>query len=122
MEDFHTSLQKVPIYLKTYELYKTFYVYLGSFPRKDRYSFGQKCEAMLSELLEAVILASSLSKQEKLPILKKASLKVDVLRSLFRLGKDLKIIDNKKYMLLEKLLSEIGKMFGGWIKNTSNQL
>src|SRR3989344_649181 len=106
MNNFHISLQKTPIYLRTYELYKVFYGYLSSFPRKDRYALGQKCEAVLSELLEAVIIAGSLSKQEKLPILKKASVTIDVLRALFSLGKDLKIIDNKKNMVLEKLVTE----------------
>lgn len=119
MPDLHTSLQKIPIFVKTYELYKIFYEYLSSFPRKDRYTLGQKCEAVLLEILEAVIVAGSLSKQEKLPILKKASIKIDTLRVLFSLSKDLNIIENKKYMVLESYLSEIGKMFGGWIKSTS---
>ncbi len=92
---------------------------MQSFPRKDRYTLGQKCETVLLEILEAVILASSLSKQEKLPVLKTASAKIDVLRVLFELGKDLKIIENKKYQILEKSLQEIGRMFGGWIKSTS---
>lgn len=121
MDHPHIFLQKTPIYLRTHELYKVFYGYLSSFPRKDRYTLGQKCEAVLLEVMEAVIVAGSLSKQEKLPVLKRASIKVDVLRALFSLGKDLKIIDNKKYMVLEKLLTEIGKMLGGWIKNTNNQ-
>ncbi len=119
MPDFHTSLQKIPIFVRTYDLYKIFYGYLSSFPRKDRYTLGQKCEAVLLEILEAVIIASSLPKQEKLPILKKASIKIDTLRVLFSLGKDLNIIENKKYIVLESYLSEIGKMFGGWIKTTS---
>ena len=117
--DFHESLRKIPIFSKTYELYKTFYGYLQSFPRKDRYALGQKCETELIEILEAVILASSLSKQEKLPILKRASSRVDILRVLFQLGRDLKIIENKKYQTLESLSQEIGRMFGGWIKSTS---
>lgn len=119
MPDFHNSLKNIPIFTKTYELYKVFYGYLSLFPKKDRYTLGQKCGIVLLEILEAVILASSLSKQEKLPILKRASLKVDTLKVLFMLGKDLKVIDNKKYLILDNSLQEIGKMFGGWIKATS---
>ena len=110
----------IPVFNKTYELYKTFYGYLATFPKKDRYTLGQKCELVLLDLLEGIILASSLSKEEKLPILKTASLKLDVLKVLFRLGKDLKIIESKKYLILEGFLQEIGKMLGGWIKATSN--
>lgn len=91
----------IPIFTKTYELYKTFYGYLPAFPKKDRYTLGQKCESMPLELLEVITLAGNSSKEEKLPILRQASLKVDVLKVLFRLGKDLKIIDSKKYLVLK---------------------
>lgn len=46
-------------------------------------------------------------------------MKLDIVKVLFNLGKDLKIIENKKYMELESAISEIGKMLGGWIKTTS---
>lgn len=110
----------IPIFTKTYELYKTFYGYLPTFPKKDRYTLGQKCESILLDLIEAIIYASSLPKQDKLPILKKASLKLDTLKVLFRLGKDLKVVDSKKYLVLEGYLQEIGRMLGGWIKTTAD--
>lgn len=110
----------IPIFTKTYELYKIFYDYLPTFPKKDRYTLGQKCESILLDLIEAIICASSLPRQEKPPILKNASLKLDVLKVLFRLGKDLKVIDSKKYLVLEGYLQEIGRMLGGWIKTTTN--
>ncbi len=68
------------------------------------------------EVIEGIITASQLSKSEKLPILQKTSIKLDLLKTLIRLCKDLKILDNKKYLLLESYLQEIGKMLGGWIK------
>jgi len=120
MVDFHASWQDTPIFVKTYELYKNFYAFLSSFPKKDRYTLGQKCETVLLDLLESIIMASYLSKQEKLPVLRKASLNIDLLRVFFKLGKDLKIIENKKYVELENSISEIGKMVGGWIKTTSS--
>lgn len=115
-KNLHSSWQDIPIFVKTYELYKIFYEYFPSFPRKDRYTFGQKCETVLLDILEAIITASSLTKQEKLPVLKDASIKLDVIKVLFKLGKDIKVIDNKKYIELENKTSEIGRMLGGWIK------
>jgi tyrosine-protein phosphatase YwqE len=32
--------------------------------------------------------------------------------------KDIKAIDDKKYILIEANLDEIGRMLGGWIKST----
>lgn len=110
----------LPIFAKTYELYKIFYEYLLTFPKKDRYTLGQKCEIRLLNLLESIIVSGNLSKQEKFPFLKQASLNLDILKILFRLGKDLKVIDNKKYLVLETHLQEIGRMLGGWIKTTVN--
>jgi len=120
MPDSHNiSWQDIPIFTKTYDLYKKFYLYIPTFPRNDRYTFAQRCEVVLLDMLESIILASNLSKKEKLPTLRKASIKLDLLRVLFRLGKDLKIIENKKYISLENDINEIGKMIGGWIKTTS---
>lgn len=119
MPDFHSLWQDIPIFIKTYDLYKVFYGYLSLFPRKDRYTLGQRCENVLLDILESIISASNLSKQEKLPILKSASTKLDVLKVLFKLCKELKIIDNKQYFTLDSKLIEIGKMLGGWIKTSS---
>ena len=120
MPDFHTSWQDIPIFTKTYELYKAFYEYLPSFPKKDRYTLAQRIEFTLLDLIEAIVLSSNLPKQEKLPILRQASTKIDLLRVLFKLGKDLKIIENKKYVQFESSVSEVGKMLGGWIKTTNS--
>ena len=120
MPDFHTSWQDIPIFIKANGLYKKFYEYLPSFPKKDRYTFGARCEAVLLDMLEAIIRASNMSKQEKLPVLKEASTKIDMLRVLFKLGKDLKTIKNKKYIALENDVAEVGKMLGGWIKTTNS--
>lgn len=124
MPDFH-DLQTTnrtfdfPIFQKTYETYKLFYSYLVNFPKKDKYTLGQRCENALLDLLEAITLAGGVSKAEKLPILQRASTKLDLAKIFIRLCKDLKILDNKKYLALESSLQEIGKMLGGWIRSSS---
>ena len=110
----------IPIFKKTYDFYKEFYGYLKTFPRSDRYSLGQRCELHTLEIIECIILASQLSKKEKLPILEKASLKLDILRILIRLAKEIKALDNRKYLSSQKHLDEIGRMLGGWIKSTKS--
>jgi len=42
---------------------------------------------------------------------------VDFLKILFRLCYELKIINQKKYLLMEEKSQEIGRMLGGWIKS-----
>lgn len=97
-------------------MYKLFYSYLVNFPKKDKYTLGQRCENALLDFLEATTTAGGLTKTEKVPVLQTASVKLDLAKILIRLCKDLKILDNKKYLELESSLQEIGKMLGGWIK------
>ncbi len=111
----------IPIFKKSYELYKALYEYLKSFPRQDRYSLGVKCESVILEMLEDIILASQSSKAEKLPILQKASVKLNLLRIYVRLAKEVRALDSKKYLFLQEDIDEIGRMLGGWLRSAQDK-
>lgn len=104
---------------KTVELYKVYYKYLELFPKKDKYNIGTTCERYIIEILELLLKAGYLSKQEKLPLIKTANNKFDALKIFIRLLRELNIIDQKKYLTLQAIIQEIGRMFGGWIKSLS---
>lgn len=106
---------------RTYDFYKLFYQYLQSFPRKDRYSLGQKCENLILEILELLLLAAQSSKEDKLKRLEEVSAKLNILRILIRLVKEIKVLDFKKYLILQEKINEIGKLLGGWIKSLENK-
>jgi len=108
----------IPIFKKSYELYKTFYGYRNTVSKQDRYTLWQRCENLILDILENILWASQLPKKDKLPILEKASLKLNFLRVFLRLCKEIKTIDNKKYVLLQEIIDEIGRMLGGWIRST----
>ena len=111
----------IPIFKKCYDLYKAFYGYRADVWKQDRYTIWQRSENTILDVLEAILLASQSSKTEKLPILETASVKLNVLRVLIRLTKDVKAIDNKKYIALETNVDEIGRMLGGWIRSTKER-
>mgnify|MGYP001602118311 CR=1 FL=1 len=111
----------IPIFKKTYDLYKTFYGYKDSVTKQDRYTIWQRCDNIVLDILENILLASQMYKAEKLPILEKVSVKLNFLRVFFRLMKEVKTIDNKKYAIMQELTDEIGRMLGGWIKSTKER-
>lgn len=115
MDDFD-----IPIFKKAYDLYKLFYQYRLIVPKQDRYAIWQTSEKVLLEVLEELLTASHLYKQEKLPILEKVSLKLNMLRIFIRLTKEVKAIDIKKYVALEEAVDEIGRMLGGWIRSVKD--
>lgn len=106
-----------PIIQKTYDFYKELYLIVEKMPKKDKYALGQRLDVTTLNLLEILIAASS-TKKEKIVWLNKASIKLDLLKILVRLCFEIKTIDQKKYLKLEEILQEIGKMLGGWIRST----
>ncbi|KKQ40808.1 MAG: hypothetical protein US58_C0012G0017 [Candidatus Magasanikbacteria bacterium GW2011_GWA2_37_8] len=107
----------IPIFKKTYELYKLLHEYRKSVPKQDRYTVFERCEIFVMAVTEGVIQAGTESKLNKVATLEHVSLKLNMLRVFIRLLKDVKTIDNKKYVTLENIVDEIGRMLGGWIKS-----
>lgn len=111
---------EIPILKKFYVLYKDLYAYRSGVAKQDRHTLWQRCENLSLELLELVLLASQRSKSSKLSALETASVKLNVLRFLVRLAKEIKVIDHKKYLALETAIDEIGRMLEGWIKSVAS--
>ena len=116
------TIQDIPIFTKLYEFYKLLYQYLKLFPKRDRYTLGEKIDNLTLNIFELVITAGTTSKEYKLPMLKKSVVSVDLLKILIRLAKDNQALDNKKYIQLEQQLQEIGRMLGGWKRSVKISL
>lgn len=110
----------IPIFKKAYDLYKLFHEYRKVVPKQDRFTIFERCEHLILDLIENILQASGEQKQEKMPTLQRASLKLNMLRVFIRLMKDVKAIDSKKYVTLESVVDEIGRMLGGWIRSTKS--
>jgi hypothetical protein len=106
---------------KICEFYKLCHDSIKNFPKTERYSLGQKTENTILELLELTLKASFVPRWEKMPYLKEADQKINLLKILIRVSGEIKILRDKKYFLLEERLQEIGRMLGGWIKNTQER-
>ena len=112
-------LEEIPIIKKTYELYKLYYGFLELFPKKDKYALGAKCELYIITVLELLLEARNLPREEKIAIVRQASVKFDTLKILLRMAKDLNFLENKKYLSLQAHIQEIGRQLGGWQKSLS---
>jgi hypothetical protein len=111
---------EIPIFKKLYDLFRNFYTFEFDFPKKDRYTLGQRCETYILEILEGIMAAAQISnKEEKRKILERTSQKLDSLKVLIRLAFDVNALTEKRYILCENHLQEVGRMLGGWIKSTS---
>ncbi len=116
MDDFD-----IPIFRKSYDLYKAFYSYRTLIPKQDRYTIWQRSEDLTLDIIEYILLASHAAKGDKLPMLEKTSAKLNLLRVFLRLMKEVKALDNKKYTSIQEIIDEIGRMLGGWIRSTKER-
>lgn len=71
--------------------------------------------------MELLFTASYLNKEQKLPYLKRAAIKLDLLKFFLQVSWELKVLNNKNYIILSEKLDEIGKMLGGWIRGIQKE-
>lgn len=110
-------MNTVPAFQKSYDFYKHLYINLRQIPKRDRYTWGERCEALALELLKNISEAEFAPGGQKRMLLQKSSETIDMIKIYLRLGNDLKILDEKKYISREFEILEVGKMIGGWKKS-----
>ena len=101
-------------------IYEITHRLIFKFPKHERYTLGEKIENSILEAIEFFILANQASKYEKEKILLKANSKVELLKILFRISLNCKIIESREYLEMENKLQETGRMTQGWIKYSRN--
>ncbi len=106
-----------PIVKKMYVLYKELNDFRALVAKRDRYTIWERCEKNTLDVLELLMLAAQRHKRDKYAALEMASAKLNVLRILIRLAKDIKAIDTKRYLTLESQIDEVGRMLGGWMRS-----
>lgn len=97
-------------------VYKMWYGYRDSLPKKSRYTLGDKIDLRFIQSLEFLYTASYQKTAEKLPTLERALAGIDTLKFLLRISWELRVLDNKKYETLSLELDKAGRQVGGWKK------
>jgi hypothetical protein len=106
----------LPILQKLLAVYKQWQSFIHHLPKQTRYTLGEKIDLLFIEVFELIITARYLPQNQKLPMLQRASLKLDILKFFLQVAWEIKTINTKQYILLSKSLDEIGKIIGGWQK------
>ena len=86
-------------------------------PKGTRYTIGTRIENKFLELLELTYIAYFTQKERKAKKLSECILALDVLKFFISIAWEGKFISNKQYEEVVFKLDEVGKMFGGWVKN-----
>ena len=103
-----------PVVEKHYKLIIWMLPKIANFPKDQRFLLADRIERILLDILEMLIEA--VYSKDRRGILIKLNLKLDVLRFMMRIAKDMKYINVKAYDFFCQSVLEIGKMVGGWMR------
>jgi four helix bundle protein len=108
-------MKQSPIFSKTYDFVKWLIPLTVGFPRQQRFviaaALQQEALSFQGLLIEAVHQSDPRQKLEA------ADAELDKLRTHLRLCHDLKLISRGQYEHVANMLTEIGRLLGGWKKS-----
>jgi hypothetical protein len=88
---------------------------LDKFPRVRRFTLGERLEAGLLEVLELLVEAAYTRNKEA--SLRRANLRLEVVRHLWRLTHELKVMATRQYEHGASLIDDLGRQIGGWLRS-----
>ncbi|CAI4031357.1 Diversity-generating retroelement protein Avd [Nitrospira tepida] len=88
---------------------------LDKFPRSRRFTLGERLEAGSIEVLELLVEAAYT--HHKTASLHRANLRLEVVRHLWRLAHELKVIALRQYEHGARLFDDLGRQIGGWLRS-----
>lgn len=91
---------------------------IEKFPRSHRFTIGDRLETNALETLETLVEAGY--SRDKGALLRKANQRIERMRLLLRLSKDLRLVSISQYEFSIKALFEIGSETGGWLKSLTS--
>ncbi len=107
-------MKESPIFTRTYDLLRWLIPVTAKFPRQQRFVLAQALQQTALTLQEQLIEASY--RQPVRPALLEADITLTKLRTTLRLCRDLEYLSMSQYEHVSKMVAEIGRLLGGWIK------
>ncbi|TRZ49984.1 MAG: diversity-generating retroelement protein Avd [Dehalococcoidia bacterium] len=103
-----------PVVERHYQLILWMLPKMAKFPKDQRFLLADRIEKLLLDILE--LLIEAVYSKTKKDILVKVNLKLDFLRFMMRIAKDMKYVSLKGYDFFCQSVLEVGRMVGGWCK------
>lgn len=106
----------LPVYKLGYDLMLEIYHRTKTFPREYKFSIGEKIKQESLDLLISIYKANKSKKENRIKYIEDARANVEVLRLLFRVIKDLKILGTKGFTYLNIKIESLSKQLTAWQK------
>lgn len=108
-------MKQSPIFSKTYDLLRWLLPVTVKFPREHRFVLAAAVQETALHFQERIIEAARAA--DPRPGLQQADTDLTKLRLYLRLCRDLKLLSPGQYEHVARLVNEVGRLLGGWIKS-----
>ncbi len=104
----------LPVYKASYDLVLAVFQFTKNFNKEYKYTVGEKLK---NEMIDLVILIyRANSRESKFEVLQEARERMEVIRLLIRIMKDLQQISLKQFVNINKRVENVSKQLTGWQK------
>lgn len=110
-------MSELLVYKKTEVLLNQVYPILKNFPKAEKYGLSQEIKQAFYGLLKAIILANNVRSRRR-EYQSEADGYVKLLLIYFNLAQSQKYINSKTHYRITLGIEEIGRLLGGWIKQS----
>ena len=110
-------MKESPLYARTYDLLLWLIPQTNKFPRVHRFGLAERMQEISFSFQDNLTAAGKKQfKQDKLEKLREADIQLEQLRIWIRLSRDLELLKVNQYEHLSRMVSEVGRLLGAWIK------
>ncbi len=112
-------MKQSPIFARTYDLLRWLIPVTVKFPRQQRFVLAERLQRTVLLFQEQLIEAAYST--EPLPHLEAADVTLTKLRFYLRLCRDLELMSLGQYAHVIRMVSEVGRLLGGWQKTLTEK-
>jgi hypothetical protein len=109
-------VQESPIYSRTYDLLLWLIPLVQKFPRAHRFGLAERIQRLVLDFQDTLTAAGKSSGVQRKRLLERADILLAQLRIWLRLARDLEIISLRRYEHAARMIAEVGRLLGAWLK------
>ena len=105
-----------PIFSRTYDFLLWMIPHIQKFPRAHRFGLAERIQDLALDFQDSLTAAGKCKGAERRQLLEQADVQLAQLQIWLRISRDLEIISLRRYEHVARMLSEIGRLLGAWLK------
>ena len=107
-------MKESPLYAKSYNFVHWLIPQTIKFPREQRFVIASRLQDTTFDYMESLYRATH--NNQRYAVLMKADSQLKQIKFYLRLCHDLKLLNTRRFEHASRLLEEMGRLLGGWIK------